>query len=45
MKTYLHEINPGLEEPKWKVTCMWFAPQAPEQNPVEDLWLKGKNWI
>jgi len=24
---------------------MLFAPHAPEQNPVEDIWLAGKNWI
>jgi transposase len=24
---------------------MLFAPHAPEQNPVKDLWLKGKNWL
>lgn len=45
MKTYLQEINHGLAETEWQVTCMLFAPHAPEQNPVEDLWLKGKNWL
>ena len=45
MKTYLHQTNPGLTESEWPVTCILFAPHAPEQNPVEDLWLKGKNWI
>jgi transposase len=45
MRAYLGEINKGLEEKDWKVTCMLFAPNAPEQNPVEDIWLQGKNWI
>lgn len=45
MKAYLEELNSGLEEKDWKITCMLFAPNAPEQNPVEDIWLKGKNWI
>jgi len=45
IKDYLNEVNKGLEEEDWKVTCMLFAPNAPEQNPVEDIWLKGKNWI
>ena len=45
MKAYLAEINQGLDEPDWKVTCMLFAPHAPEQNPVEDVWLAGKNWL
>ncbi len=45
MRAYLGEINKGLEEKDWLVTCILFAPNAPEQNPVEDIWLKGKNWI
>jgi len=45
MQAYLKKINDGLEEMDWQVTCMLFAPNAPEQNPVEDIWLKGKNWI
>jgi hypothetical protein len=32
-------------EADWKITCMLFAPNAPEQNPVEDLWLKGKTYL
>jgi transposase len=31
-----------LAEADWKVTCLRFAPNAPEQNPTEDGWLKGK---
>ncbi len=27
------------------VTCILLAPNAPEQNPVEDIWLKGKNEV
>ena len=45
MKAYLGEINKGLDPDDWKVSCMLFAPRAPEQNPVEDIWLAGKNWI
>jgi transposase len=45
MRAYLQEVNQGLEEQAWPVTCLLFAPHAPEQNPVEDLWLAGKNWI
>ena len=43
--TYLSQVNQGLEEKDWKVTCLLFAPNAPEQNPVEDIWLKGKNFL
>ena len=45
MKKYLEEINKGLEEKDWKITCIFFEPDAPEQNPVEDIWLKGKNFL
>ncbi|MDO9152990.1 MAG: hypothetical protein Q7U47_04665, partial [Paludibacter sp.] len=30
---------------KWQITCELFAPNAPEQNPVEDIWLQGKNFL
>lgn len=45
MQAYLQEVNQGLEKHEWKVTCELFAPNAPEQNPVEDIWLKGKNFL
>lgn len=45
MRAYLQEVNQGLEKHEWKVTCELFAPNAPEQNPVEDIWLKGKNFL
>lgn len=45
MQTYLQEINNGLSPHDWKVTCELLAPNAPEQNPVEDIWLRGKNFL
>ena len=45
MRDYLMEINTDLPEEAWPVTCILFASNAPEQNPVEDIWLKGKNWL
>ena len=45
MKAYLEEINGGLPTQSWPVTCIILAPNAPEQNPVEDIWLQGKNEI
>ena len=45
MRKYLEEINRGLEEKDWKITCIFFEPNAPEQNPVEDIWLKAKNFL
>ncbi len=45
MQAYLQEVNQGLEKHDWNVTCELFASHAPEQNPVEDIWLKGKNFL
>ena len=45
LKIAIAEQNEGLEQEDWKITCLWFAPNAPEQNPVEDIWLKGKNAV
>jgi transposase len=45
MQTFLTQENGGLDEGEWKITCLVFAPNAPEQNPVEDLWLKGKTYL
>lgn len=44
-QTFLAQENAGLAEADWRITCMRFAPNAPEQNPVEDLWLKGKTYL
>lgn len=41
-REYLKEINYKLYKKDWKIECILFAPHAPEQNPVEDIWLKGK---
>ncbi|MEG3960357.1 hypothetical protein QT982_33815, partial [Microcoleus sp. herbarium2] len=27
------------------ITCILFAPNSPQQNPVEDIWLKAKNFL
>jgi len=45
MKEFLAQLNEGLEEEDWRLTLCRFAPNAPEQNPVEDLWLAGKNHL
>lgn len=45
VRAYLDQVNPGLEEKEWKITCLPFAPNAPQQNPVEDVWLQGKNFL
>ena len=45
VRAYLSQVNQGLEEKDWNVTCLRFAPNAPDQNPVEDVWLRGKNFL
>ena len=45
VQAYLDKVNRGLEEKDWKITCMLFAPNAPDQNPVEDVWLRGKDFL
>ena len=38
-------INNGKKANQWPITCILFAPNAPQQNPVEDVWLQGKNFL
>jgi transposase len=45
MRDYLGKVNQGLDEADWPITCELFAPNAPEQNPIEDIWLKGKQFL
>ena len=45
VQAYLNKVNHGLDEKDWKVTCWLFVPNAPDQNPVEDVWLQGKNFL
>lgn len=42
---YLGKINNELPPDKWLVTCVLFAPNAPQQNPIEDVWLQAKNFL
>lgn len=45
VRAYLESVNQGVDESFWKITCIRFAPNAPEQNPVEELWLHAKRFI
>ena len=45
MQVYLGQVKHGLEEKDWQVTCIILAPNAPEQNQVGDVWLRGKNFL
>lgn len=45
MQKFLTEQNEGKEPKDWWITCCLFAPYAPEENPVEAIWLQVKNFI
>jgi putative transposase len=45
VQDYLKKVNGDGEEKDWKVNCILFEPNAPDQNPVEDVWLRGKNFL
>ena len=45
LRDYLDSVNQGLDKLEWKITCIRFAPSAPEQNPIEDVWLQGKRLL
>jgi transposase len=45
IQDFLAEINQGLKPPEWKIHCVRFAPNCPEQNPIEDIWLQAKTWV
>lgn len=44
-RIYLDKVNQNLKPEDWQITCLRFAPNAPEQNPVEDIWLQTKNFV
>ena len=45
IKNYLDSLNRELKKEQWLITCERFAPNAPQQNPVEDIWLQAKKLI
>ena len=45
MQNFLAEINQDLESKEWIITCERFAPYAPEENPIEAIWLSLKNLL
>ena len=45
VRDYLKSVNLGLDASNWKITCIRFAPNAPQQNPLEDVWLQAKQFI
>ncbi len=45
MCTVLETIQANRPPVPWKVCCMRLAPYTPQENPVEDIWLKGKTFV
>ena len=45
MPAYLQQVNEGQMPGSWLIRCVLFAPHAPEQNPVEDIWLNAKQRV
>ena len=44
-RDFLSTVNSDKEPENWSITCILFAPNAPQQNPVEDIWLQAKNFL
>ncbi len=44
-RQYLEQVNGGLEEKDWVVQCLRFAPYAPSENPMENIWGQGKQCL
>ncbi len=45
VKDYLQQVNGQLPQEQWPLTLIGLATNAPEQNPIEDVWLDGKTQI
>jgi len=45
MQQLLIRENAVKSRENWSITCHWFAPYAPDENPVEAIWLQVKNFI
>jgi len=45
MQQYLEQVNADKAQSHWQLYCLRFAPNAPQQNPVEDIWLQAKTYV
>ena len=45
MQKFLAQENAGLAEADWKVTCIRFAPNCPEQNPTLGYLVTSQTWV
>jgi putative transposase len=44
-REFLLEVNGDKKPDNWSINCILLAPNAPQQNPVEDIWLPAKNFL
>ena len=45
VKEFLAVVNKNCEPEQWQITWILFPPNAPEQNPTEDIWLQAKSFV
>jgi len=45
VKMFLKELNDGLEKKDWRLRLELLPVAAPEENPMETIWLKAKNRV
>jgi putative transposase len=45
IREFLSSVNSDKEPNNGSITCILFAPNSPQQNPVEDIWLPAKNFL
>ena len=43
-RNYLTQVNQEYPE-VWQIHCKRFAPHAPEENPIENIWSQVKNFL
>ncbi|MBE9096890.1 transposase [Tychonema sp. LEGE 07203] len=44
-KIFWHYFHDGKERKDWSIICERLPTYAPEENPVEGIWLQVKNFI
>jgi transposase len=45
VKAYLRKLNGARPDEERRIHCIRLAPNAPEQNPMEDVWLAAKQHV
>jgi transposase len=42
VRAFLRRLNDGKPPEEWQITLFAFAPNDPEQNPIEEVWRQAK---